>query len=171
MGTILRSSEHEIRTGPLKALFGQFEGGETDINSPALSDQLLQLQGIACHEPSLDGEIQHVIISSIESLERCLATVRPKKTLAAPLELRAAFLWPLLLPEGFIDLARHNHPWALAMLAHYSVLLYWIEDKCWFIRAFARSLVHAIAALLTSSSWAHLIEWPLQIIHRRDCAY
>ncbi|KAJ3542109.1 hypothetical protein NM208_g4268 [Fusarium decemcellulare] len=164
MGTILWSSEQDIRTGPLKALFGQFECKETnDCNLISLVNQLLQLREVVSREPNLDEKRRLLLASSIDCFGRCLFTVRQNKTLAAPAELRAAFLYPILLPEGFMHLARRNHPWALVMLAYYGVLLHWAEEKCWFLRSFAHSLMDTIASSLIGSQWAYLLEWPIRI--------
>ncbi|KAL4973594.1 hypothetical protein BDW66DRAFT_153636 [Aspergillus desertorum] len=58
--------------------------------------------------------------------------------------------WPLRVPSGYLDLVQENHPGALLLLAHYSLLLRNL-NQAWFFRRHVESLLDRIGEKLHGS--------------------
>lgn len=71
------------------------------------------------------------MIPAVDSFLAARINVTGNSKAAPPDELRAIFLWPMLVPRPFTSLAEEGHPITLLILAHYCVLLHWAAEWCW----------------------------------------
>lgn len=169
IAAIIRTPEGgAIRTGPLKELFAR-----TPFNHAPST----LLQELVEHLPSvhrriegefLDPKVKQVLLSTMESLIRSMELGINAPKLSVPTELRALFWWPILVPDEFVELAASSHPLALAIIAHYSVLLCWGGSRFWFFEGWAKALVHAVVDKVRGSPWEDLLDWPLRTIERGE---
>lgn len=74
----------------------------------------------------------------------------------------AAFVWPNVLPQQYLELLGDNTPESLVILAHFSILIHWSEFD-WFFRGWARDLVDRIKASL-SEEWHEYLKWPEEVV-------
>jgi hypothetical protein len=163
MDGVFRSSEREIRCGPFEGLFRQ--------DCPASSTRVL-LVSARLQELKLPIEAEStacgtmaIMVSAIDTLLAATITVTSHKTSAPPAELRAIFLWPMLVTPPFIRLAEEGHPIALLILAHYCVLVHWAAEQCWCFEGWAKAVADAIATQVSGSPWGPWLAWPLGLIN------
>ncbi|KAF4965411.1 hypothetical protein FSARC_6789 [Fusarium sarcochroum] len=138
--------DQDLRKGPLEGLFA----GKSGPTAPSehirfLVDQLLDLKR-QLSEPSADraGADTDLVLEAVDLLAECLLSVHQNYSFSAPAEVRAALLWPLRMPDGFLALVQQREPLAMVLLAHYCVLLRYAEMTCWFIKGWAATLITII---------------------------
>ncbi|KAF5983322.1 fungal zn binuclear cluster domain-containing protein [Fusarium bulbicola] len=166
MRTILRSSEENIRKGPLGRIMTGCScepatlSGCLAILTPQLKDLSKYLQ-----KPALDicennrKTITETMATLIESIE--IATSN-KKVASIP-EQRVIFGWPMRLSSTFLTLLRKKDPLAIALLSYYCVLLQFSETEYWYFEGWSTVLIKDINAIVTGTPWEKLIQWPIDI--------
>ncbi|KAH7222336.1 hypothetical protein BKA60DRAFT_566617 [Fusarium oxysporum] len=164
---ISRSSDQDLRKGPLQGLFA----GKSAPTAPSehirfLVDQLLDLRR-QLSEPSADsaGADTDLVLEATDLLADCLLSVHQNYSFSAPAEVRAALLWPLRMPDGFLALIQQREPLAMVLLAYYCVLLRYAETTCWFIKGWATTLMTIIWGNNSGSSCESMIHWPYYLIN------
>ncbi|KAG9858969.1 hypothetical protein KCU68_g290, partial [Aureobasidium melanogenum] len=67
--------------------------------------------------------------------------------------------WPVTLNDDYVSLIEMRDPMALAILAHYGVIIHLLQDRWWAADA-GKRLVHAILPILVESrkEWADLVQ-------------
>jgi len=67
--------------------------------------------------------------------------------------------WPVMIQDDYVSLIEARDPMALAILAHYGVIVHLLRDKWWAADA-GKRLVHAILPILRDSKkeWADLVQ-------------
>lgn len=67
--------------------------------------------------------------------------------------------WPVTLSDEYVSLIETRDPMALAILAHYGVIIHLLRDRWWAADA-GKRLVHAILPILFESKreWAGLVQ-------------
>jgi hypothetical protein len=67
--------------------------------------------------------------------------------------------WPVALKDNYVGLIETRDPLALAILAHYGVIIHLLRDRWWAADA-GKRLVHAILPILLESKkeWAELVQ-------------
>ncbi|KAF4467702.1 transcription factor [Fusarium albosuccineum] len=169
MDAVLKSpGGADIKTGPLKELFGQCDHAyPTGELLQGLLDRVPELIRWTQSE-SFDPGTRQVLTSAAESFNNCLTSVNGFPTAACPAEVRAMFWWPMLISRDFLDLAGSSHPLALVILAYYDVLLYWGESRYWFFEDWAQVLISAIVDKVRGSQWEELVSWPAGVILHQE---
>jgi hypothetical protein len=163
MDGVFRSSENDIRQGPLEGLFGKDSQAQS-TRVLSLSDRLQQLK-LPIESESRECETMMTLASAIDSLVAATVRVASHKTSGSPAELRAIFLWPMLVPREFVALAEAGHPISLLILAHYCVLIRWAAERSWCFERWASSVSDAISDQIRDSPWAGWLDWPLSLIN------
>ncbi|KAI7764287.1 hypothetical protein LZL87_012975 [Fusarium oxysporum] len=163
MDSVFRSSENDMRRGPLEGLFGKDSRAQS-TRILSLSDRLQQLK-LPIESESRECETMMTLASAIDSLIAATVRVATHKTSGSPAELRAIFLWPMLVPREFIVLAEAGHPISLLILAHYCVLIHWAAERSWCFERWASSVSDAISDQIRDSPWAGWLDWPLRLIN------
>lgn len=77
------------------------------------------------------------------------------------------FAWPILISASFIDLLKQRRPEALAVLAHYAVLLHYNRD-IWIFNNAGRCLIESITRHL-GGYWEKWLAWPNTVLDM-ECA-
>ncbi|KAJ4310826.1 hypothetical protein N0V84_010762 [Fusarium piperis] len=170
MNSLLRSSDEELRNGPLKGLlngcdcpaFG--DDGLLKTLASKLGDLLPAIQDQSPLLDTEEGLCADTIAGFIETISR--VTSSPKAT-PTP-ELRVIFAWPMGLSNTFLSLLRGFNPLALVILSYYCVLLHSRESKCWFLRGWTNVLMKVVMADVGGTQWEGLMQWPLQIMREKD---
>ncbi|KAL1881943.1 hypothetical protein Daus18300_000997 [Diaporthe australafricana] len=181
MGLILSTSDEELRTGPLRRLFRKKDdaGGTSsdapDHPCPLLSGRLplleAQLDELFSAEQqqqpggsSSEAAAGDCLKRAVAALETCLNRVATQNSGLGHAALRAAFLWPLLLPAEYPEWIRCRQPAALVVLAHYALVLHSAEADCWYLQGWGKAIVEAVADALADTPWLGLARWPISII-------
>ncbi|CAG8948259.1 unnamed protein product [Penicillium salamii] len=101
----------------------------------------------ATHDESLyEAAIEHLS----NALERLMKGGEPKVF---------AFCWCFRIPAGFLDLLDARQPFALVVLAHYSVVLHHLRDS-WWMGDWGMRILSRIGDSMPPE-WKALIGWPV----------
>lgn len=71
------------------------------------------------------------------------------------------FVWPIAIPQRYLDMLRDRQAEAMIILAYYAALLQRIDDQ-WYMRGWARYLVVQIDAAL-GEEWQDWLAWPKRV--------
>lgn len=74
------------------------------------------------------------------------------------------FAWPITMSSEFTELLAQRRPEALAVLAHYGVMLHFRRDL-WIIKDSGLYLIKSIIKYL-GSYWEHWLEFPLSVLRK-----
>lgn len=162
MDSVFRSSKNDIRLGPLKGLFSH-DPGIRSTRILSLSDRLQELKLLIESGPQ-ECESK-LLVSAIDSLVTATIIGADYATTASLAELRAIFIWPMLVPRRFVGLVQERHLISLLILAHYCVLIHWVAEETWCFACWARSVSDAISNQIRDSPWAAWLDWPLSLIN------
>ncbi|KAL3436152.1 hypothetical protein BDV09DRAFT_58870 [Aspergillus tetrazonus] len=100
-------------------------------------------------------------VEVINALQRAMNAVQS----SSPIEkLNRAPFWPVVVPDGFVDMLVHRRPEALVLLAHFAALLHSCRDL-WIVGDGGRFMVESISQEL-GSEWAEWIEWPIRSLEQ-----
>ena len=106
---------------------------------------------IALRDPSHEKEVYAQAIEHLsDSLERLMNGGEPKDF---------AFCWAFRIPVRFQDLVREHRPFALVVLAHYTVILHHLRES-WWMGDWGTRILTEIADHL-EPEWRELISWPI----------
>ncbi|ETS75763.1 hypothetical protein PFICI_12707 [Pestalotiopsis fici W106-1] len=165
MGIILNSSNHHLRAGPLRGLFAKPWTKTTLSNHLSIiSRQLPALRSKVSQDLKNWDEDTLIAIEAIDTLIDSVDTVQEAHTLTASAELRAVFLWPIMVSNQYLILAQKRHPLSLVVLAYYCVLLRLAEEYYWFLKGWAGTVMTQLFQELHGTPWTDLLSWPLQVI-------
>lgn len=67
-------------------------------------------------------------------------------------------IWTILVSDEYMVLLNERHPSAMAILAHYAVLLH-RHDDVWWLEGLGKSLIEIISGAL-GDEWANVMRWP-----------
>ncbi|KAK2042380.1 fungal Zn binuclear cluster domain-containing protein [Colletotrichum somersetense] len=131
MSVILRTSDEDLRKGPLREIFIRGAGDATPTTVEAtlqpLFDRLPSLGTQLAEIGALEHEGKYTIVNAIIALSKCIAKVSTVNAMSAPVEFRAVFLWPIMMSTDYLDSLRQRQPAALVVLAHYCVIVHLAE--------------------------------------------
>ncbi|KAJ5203148.1 hypothetical protein N7449_005227 [Penicillium cf. viridicatum] len=98
----------------------------------------------------------------LDALTKLRTAFRFMHTASQPLEPGAAFVWPIMLQRDSIRLFMHQTPLSLVLLAHYCIILHYL-DGYWFLHGWHKALLTEITETLPSDlkTW---VVWP-----RKEC--
>lgn len=161
MGVIRETSQDKIKTGPLMRIFGANIPPQAPVMSLSLErihEKVMELQ------VSLrDRQASPPVHSAAVALGDCITQVFSSKPTGTAVELRAAFLWPILVPVDFVELVNGCEAGALVVLAYYCTILHVAEPACWVVQGWAESLMKCILETLRWTTWEGMIEWPVEV--------
>ncbi|RMJ16534.1 hypothetical protein CDV36_003796 [Fusarium kuroshium] len=165
ISTILCSSELDLRSGPLKALFDW--PSDPRVSAPHLQsvgvEMSLTLSRLPVPPTPFDEESRVIFEAGTSLIESIVAVTRTLHS-ETPSEMRAVFFWPIRASAKFVDLARRREPSAMVIIAHYCVLLHLAEESCWFLKGWAAAVLNPIAVQLRGTSFEKLIRWPTDTV-------
>ena len=158
--TIIMSNYQWIKNGKLSLLLHDHDNGPpmTEL-PPVLNEQLNDLDRL-CEQASGGEEVIQMYKGALRSLRECF--VRMNNRTIYECEVSIAFLWPVLIPQEFVDRLHAGEPIALILLAHYCVILHHL-DSYWWMNGWATYIVRKINRELDDSmrSW---LEWATKVV-------
>ena len=109
---------------------------------------------------TVDQRTAQVYAASIDELERSYAVASHINT--EVYELTDAFIWPCCVSEDYLALLKQLAPEALAVFAHFCVLLKLLDSQ-WWMQGWSTHLISHIYSLLDAEHrlW---IQWPIEQI-------
>jgi hypothetical protein len=167
MNTILRSSEEDIRKGPLGKLMAGCDCEPATPSSylaelmPQLKELLTQLDE---QTPDVSEDKRTTLTETLGSLVETIQIAGSNKRARSFLEQRVIFGWPMRVPSTFLSLLRNKDPLAMVVISHYCVLLKSGETKCWYFEGWASVLMKPIVASVAGTPWEELIKWSTETI-------
>ncbi|OQE00559.1 hypothetical protein PENVUL_c050G04524 [Penicillium vulpinum] len=151
--SILVASMERITSSELNALFHPEDLPPTMPDMSRLVVLSLQRQNEleairdATHETDVyDSTIEHLS----HALEQLMKGGEPKVF---------AFCWSWRIPEEFLELLQARRPFALVILAHYSVILHHLRGS-WWMGDWGNRILSEIGDLL-DPEWREFISWPI----------
>ncbi|KAH9221946.1 hypothetical protein DL95DRAFT_381241 [Leptodontidium sp. 2 PMI_412] len=154
------SSRALLQDGPLGPLFTI---GARRAQAQALSsthtDHLWELQRLVNEVATSSDEI-HTYNLSIDTLRLAFNVVFNKQP--DTYEATDVFVWLYKLSDHFLELLSQRKPEALAILAHFSVLLKELDDR-WWINGWSKRLISQVYGAL-GEEYRQWIVWPTREI-------
>ena len=168
MSIIRDTSNQDIQAGPLGRLFSRTTdhlANSEDFRFQALYGKMTELRTRVVESRELSNEIKDIIDNSITALSDCINKVFSRRTMGSAIEVRAAFLWPMLIPLEYAGLLRQRQPPALVLLSYYCIILHAAEPNCWVMNRWAETLIESFERSLYGSDWKRYLVWPLEVIY------
>ena len=165
MDITLKMFWDDIKGGPLSFMFGNDSdvAGPPATVLPLLRAQLPALRSsIKADYPALAARA--TVIGTVDTMIACATEILHRPHSHAPAEMLVLFSWPMLIPRSFLELLQSRHHLALAVLAHYCVLIYWAETRLWCFERWLQPLLKEIRLELEGTASESLLEWPLSVI-------
>lgn len=163
MHGILKSAFEMIKEGPLGSILDSGPAPPSTSLLLVLLSRLGELSTLlTTREPDRDvRELCSVAISNF------METTALGITHTDDRELRVAFIWPIGVSMGFISLLRQRNGVALAILAHYCIILHTAEHsatrKNWFLSGWGSRIVESITSTV-DPIWQDSVRWPMECI-------
>lgn len=138
-----------------------------DPPSTFLGMDSLRRLAIACTAFStstmiFEGQIQRDIFSSAIELLRLTFAITVDATSTNHFTIRAMLSWAITVSDEYFLQLNRGHPSALAVLAHWAVLLH-RHDGVWWLHGLGFALVEKISAEL-GEEWAEVVRWPREAV-------
>ncbi|KAK9492442.1 hypothetical protein V1508DRAFT_158707 [Lipomyces doorenjongii] len=152
---ILHMAWDWIEKGQLEPLLrhpGTSTTGAVSAEARAALDHLEEV-----NNDNRDSEAKEVCCAAIHKLRESF-----ENFYSQCLQVRIAMAWPITVPPAYIILLKSRQPMALVILAHYCVILRWLE-RCWWLTGWSEKLVEEIYQSL-DASWRPSIRWPVKIV-------
>lgn len=164
MDGVFRPFQDHIRQGPLGGIFHRGPVGAQSTEVLCLQDRLGELKARVESEP-LQLETTMIVVTAIDTLIAAAVLSNSESETRSRTELRATFLWPMLVQRRFLHMVQAEHSISLVILAYYSVLIHWSARRVWCFEGWARSVLDEIAEKLRGTPWAAWIHWPLHLLN------
>lgn len=148
--------EH-VKAGPLGPLISPIASYHDVLLSSDAADALLLLEdrcaAVTATDKDEDEALKAGCSAAIDRLRDAFKGASIKKD-----DRTVAIMWPILVPRPYLDAAHDCKPAALAILAHYAVLLHDLRN-CWWAGDRGVRTVEAISECL-GSEWEDVLKWP-----------
>ncbi|CAI6035383.1 unnamed protein product [Clonostachys chloroleuca] len=154
---ILDSFAKTLHHGPLGMLF--HKGDQNPAAPPILTtfvSQLRYLDSLIAEGDTNSALCREAINSTIEWTERVIESTHWP-------DLRFTLSWPICLSEGFVGLLKQSDPMALAILAHYGVILQHTGNMHWYLSGWGERVIKDIGDRM-DTEWRETIKWPLRMV-------
>ena len=111
-------------------------------------------------QSNLGPSITETYRQAIEALQAAMHSISSNRPGGACIT--GVFAWPASVPSKYIDLLALRSPDALAVLAHYGVVLH-AYRQCWFLGDGGRYLIESINDYL-GPAWSEWLAYPRQVL-------
>ncbi|KAL3485011.1 hypothetical protein BJX62DRAFT_44214 [Aspergillus germanicus] len=166
-----------IQIGPVRALT---KAWETDLEGPDERDPEIlarlfdviptaavsstsEIDEAAYNTEVWSDEVKAVYTTAAIQLSRSFAYLRKTYPDAAQITTWDILrVWPMEVSMEYMALLQQGHPGALILLAHYCVLLRYME-RYWYFEGQAAALLQAIRGRL-GERWRGSLEWPVDVV-------
>jgi hypothetical protein len=107
-------------------------------------------------------------LTSREVYEAALSLLRHTFLLSAeqPHSTRTALLFPILVPQQFVDNLRDKDPLSLVILAHYAVVLHWLRHSIW-LRGWGNEVIAAVRHVV-GSEWDVVLKFAVEQVGSQE---
>ena len=160
--TVLGSASEWIVSGPLAELFRR-DWLPTKASLP--EDVESSFDGLVTRNLEAVEKVENQQWYSVV-IEDLRTTFQTSKVIFQ--EPGMVFVWPVRLPEQYSMALRkaliEREPMALAILAHYAVLLHSTSGLWWWVQDQGRQLIERIR-LVIPTDWLPLVTWPTKALH------
>lgn len=148
----------DLACGPFQFLFStRNKDDRSNGLLPLLLDQLSDLRIIAESQNE-----ESIIITTIDKLIACSREVQSRPQPTTPPEPACIYVWPMQTTPLFLDLVAGRDPAALAVVAHYCLLIHWGGTR-WCFEGCFDSLMQEISSELRGTSWEGALEWTVNM--------
>ena len=152
-----------LRRGPLAAMFsiGQRRTSSSTGDPPALPQPLQDLKCYLSETPT-SPELLHVQLTAVDELSKSFAIVFDEDAIGKPHDPAEVFVWLFRVSAEYLNMLGQRSPEALAIFAHYCVLLKQLE-WAWWMQGWS---MHLIAGVYHTLGYEHRawIRWPMEQI-------
>jgi hypothetical protein len=107
---------------------------------------------------TLTSQVHKVIFSSTIALLRSTFATTVDTTSTDRFTIGAVLMWTITVSDEYFEQLNRGHPSALAILAHFAVLLHRHNDV-WWLQGLGFALIEKISAEL-GDEWADVVAWP-----------
>ena len=157
---ILQSAWPDIKQGRLNRLLHDHAQPPTSTEIPAaLAERLVLLERCNSEAHEHDDDKQ-ACLTAINRLRQCFIRLYNKTDYEC--EVSLAFLWPVVVPQRFIELVFERRPEALVILAYYCTILHHL-DHYWWLNGWGRHIIGNIRKEL-SNDLLEWLEWPARVV-------
>ena len=158
--SIIMSLWPNVKAGRISGLLHDHQQEPPRTQMPETVAQHLESLRKLCEEVSEGEEAVLIYREAIEDLTICLVRMLDKRTYEC--EVSIAFLWPVMIKQGFVSRMNDRQPEALIILAYYCVILHQL-DKYWWMSGWAKHIVRNIYQHIDESKRPWL-QWPADVV-------
>lgn len=157
--TVIKNSWSWLQSTELEPMLNVKERKDTDPEKGTECSSLLALLHSAdLSQPSID-----VCKKALDDLQWMFDLARLRQSIGSgPSRAELILAWLIRMSPGFADLLLLRKPEALAILAHYAVLLHWGSDL-WLVNDGGKFLIESIMGYL-GSHWEGWLELPHSVL-------
>ncbi|KAI9881272.1 MAG: hypothetical protein M1830_005558 [Pleopsidium flavum] len=151
---IVRSGSHWLECGPFKHLLLPEPSSPCGALPMEIEAALLGLSK-RNDETTTDAALRNAYCMAITTLRHTFRLAGE-----APGKANTALLFPIQIPPEIPVKIRDGEPMALSILAHYAVVLHWLNSFIW-LRRWGRQVVNAVEAAV-GEEWRGCIAWAIE---------
>ena len=138
-----------------------FEGYQpANLTTAARNAQLETLFGIFTTKPAAQEPQHPALLSALNLLLHAFALAETSRAQGNYTLNGIVHIWPVQVPDEYLELLKKRHPIALILLAHYALLFLPLEGS-WYMEGYSRRLMTRINAEL-DDEWKTWLTWPLE---------
>lgn len=158
VNSIIQSQWPCIKRGKLSSLLHDHPRVPPQVQIPAALEEQLQRLEKLCMTPV--GGQDTIYNEAVDALRDCFVRMNNKQLYEC--EVSIAFLWPVMVPQEFINRVNARASHALIILAHYCVILYYLNNY-WWLNGWATHIIENIFRQLEDDKrfWLH---WPANVV-------
>ena len=149
-----------IKGGRLSGLLHDHRNPPPTTGLPTVLETQLDHLETMCEQASGGEEVVQMYKAAVGALRDCF--VRMNNRSAYECEVSIAFLWPVMIPQDFVDRLHREEPVALIILAHYCVILHHL-DSYWWMNGWAMYIVQKIDREL-DDDMRYWLQWPIRVV-------
>ena len=163
VNSVIQSVWMTIKGGRLNGLLHDFNDSPNGTDLPPILSEQLEYLDRYCD--ALDGREEDIQACKDAAYQLRQCFIRINNKTAYECEVSLAFLWPVYIPEHYVQMLHKKRPEALIILSHYCVTLYHL-DRYWWLNGWAQHIIHNIRQEL-HPDLHHWIQWPMNTVHLR----
>jgi len=151
-------------TGPLAPLFRTFELVSV-VRTGSFQSRMDKITTLTREVSSSLAVInpQSACLLAIESLRSTHSATAGD---SSPLASRRMWIWPITLPQLFIDMFANQHPVTLVIVAHYAALVRSFEYLSWAREGWSQNVMAMVERCLEGNArMLEWIEWPMRVVN------
>lgn len=157
---VLRNNWSDLKSGVFAPLLASLPPGSAILPSPPGDDHLAGLEEMFSIRLGPSSQREEEIIDTCRDALTALREISALSHSYIPAIKASIHMWPGRVKQDYMDLIYDRDPRALAILAHYCVLLK-RNNHVWYLRGIGFGMLENIKQTLTEE-WRPWIEWAIQ---------